>query len=95
LQPEAINTIKMAKHSALAPRQTSLRVVLFGRVFGKTPISIGKRLEEFINHHMNEVPFQKQLQKAVAVRLFSGNRQRGILGTRPAISLFAGNRSQG
>jgi hypothetical protein len=58
----------MAKHRALAPRQTNPRAVSFGRVFGKTPISIGKRLKEFINHHMKEVPFQKQLQKAVAVR---------------------------
>jgi hypothetical protein len=58
----------MAKHRALAPRQTGLRVVFFGRVFGKTPISIGKRIKEFINHHINEVPFQIQRQKAVAVR---------------------------
>jgi len=68
LQPEAINTIKMAKHRALAPQQTGLRVVIFGRVFGKTPISNGKRLKEFINHRINEVPFQIQRQKAVAVR---------------------------
>jgi hypothetical protein len=58
----------MAKHRALAQQQTGLRVVFFGRVFDKTPISNGKRLKEFINHHINELPFQIQRQKAVAVR---------------------------
>jgi hypothetical protein len=58
----------MAKQRALAPRETSLRAVFFGRVFGRTPISIGKRLKEFINHPITEVPLQIQLQKAVALR---------------------------